>query len=153
MRIKIKPMYRNTGVILGRAVNIRSKPNLKARIIFQLKENSYIRIIGVNKKIYRIGEFSGKWTKVISARGIKGYIFDAFIFDLDCLYKKVWKRKVELKIWLNFFRNGKYKWRRANALPITDDKPLYEIITGKFKIIGRKIILYENNNPNVFSFI
>ena len=135
--ITINPTDPNVGVILGDVVNVRQQPSAASPLVDTVKENDYVKIIQWTTKQETIGKFTDKWVKVQTKNGKEGFLFGAFVFDLDSLYKQKWRGKFDCydgsEIFI-FLRNKKIKYELL--VPGLIDKR-----NGAFHISGRKIVI------------
>lgn len=140
------------GIILGNIVNVRAKPSMRSKIVFQTRKGEKVLILDKTSVINRIGRFTDYWIKVKNIRNQVGYIFGAFIFDLKNLFDGVWgyithsewtfgiKFKTNRTfICKSFYSKHAFSGNSANNnnLPYYTDK-----FIGGYKIIGSRIYLY-----------
>lgn len=146
---KFNPAMRNIGVILGDAVNVRSKSSVHGKIIDKVKKNEFVIIIQWLEHIVQVGKYLDKWVKIKTQRGKIGYIFGAFLFDLNSLFGvygklRVWRAYNDVySYYLVFNRQGEFF---INAFA---EKRFF--LLGKFKILGTKLQLIFKSKYN-YSF-
>lgn len=87
---KSNNMYKNKGIILGTKVNVRNKPTTKAKVITVVKEGENVQILEWSNSKEKIGNYTDKWVKIKTNSNKIGYLFGAFIFDLDDLINNKW---------------------------------------------------------------
>lgn len=145
---EINRSHNNVGVILGRVVNIRIKPDINSRIVSIVKENEYVKIIKWTKRKIKINGFTDKWVKILSKTGKVGYIFGAFLFDLKYLYLNKWTQPNYARLFnttMIFKRNFMYIRIIKNVIDDSQtNRGLYFIDykeIGEFYLTGRKLIL------------
>lgn len=98
-------------VIANGGLNLRSEPNLKARIITLLPSGSYVYII--EEKIDHILEISGRsghWVKVLfdeNDKMVEGWVFDGYLYSYTVGYpekpeSKTWQSYLMETVWVEF---------------------------------------------------
>lgn len=135
--ITIHPTDPNVGVILGDVVNVRQQPSAASPLIDTVKENDYVKILGHIKKQETIGKFTDIWVHIKTKNGKEGYLFGAFVFELQLLVtNNYWIYNAfpsDVLEGVKFF-NDKFIYRKRSKVGNKE-------ISGSFKIEGRKIFL------------
>jgi len=137
--------HRGIAVVIGDIVYIRAFPLANGEIVGTIRENEIVKILDWSNEEYKIGKFKDKWSRIRTSAGLEGYVFGAFIFDIEDLY--FWEWSMLLKpgtgLHLTFKRDRNYELIKF----IKDNRNRINIIKrvkGRFDIQGCKIVL--NNN-------
>lgn len=75
------------GIIVGDVVNVRKETTIKSEILATLQDGEHVEIVSNTNKKMTIGKFTDNWFFIKTSKGISGYVFGAFIFELDELFK------------------------------------------------------------------
>ncbi len=78
---------KNAGIITGRVVNVRNAPRLSSRVIATVKEHDKVFIISKGTYEFKIGRFKAYWYKIKTIKGKIGYLFGAFLFPVNKIFK------------------------------------------------------------------
>jgi hypothetical protein len=148
-----KIIYSNIGVILGDIVNIRIAPSITSQVIGSVKENDFVKIIERTNIKETIGQFNDKWLKIKTEKGIIGFIFGAFIFDIEKLYLFKWTQPNYARPFITtviFYKNNTYSRLIENVSGIEQESRNINSWfdykeNGTFLINGRKLIFSPIN--------
>jgi uncharacterized protein YgiM (DUF1202 family) len=149
------PTERGLGVILGTVVNVRSSPSLEAKIVTSVTEGEYVRILKWTDIEQEIGTFKDHWVEIQTSTYKKGFIFGAFIFELDQLYKR-WGADTccGLIFAIRFKGQGEFEFYEGCAEPECGSVELKN--EGTFIIDGRRIelsgSLQSSNLKEIYDF-
>ncbi len=140
----------STGVILGKIVNIRERPDLKSKIVAQVKEGDHIPLIEWTDKRETIDDNNEPWVKTRLDSGVSGYLYGAFVFDLGNFYGRYWSEDTcsGVIVRVKFFNTNRYEFIEGCAEPGCGDPEVTE--KGAFTIAGRKIILFKQHGKRMY---
>lgn len=138
---------RKRAIVLSSPVFIFEGPAFKSSRIGIAPRNSVVVILKKLDKFFKYSIISGKWFYIKTKKGVKGYIFGAFLFELDVLFSKNWRQPPESNNPLflyKFYRNGKFT---LNYKTYNPDKNEFKNkkTKGRFTLKGRQIKLYVKN--------
>ena len=141
---------KNYGIILGDVVIVRQQPDRNSKIVETVKENEELIIIEWTNKKEKIGKFTDKWVKIKTKSGKTGFIFGAFVFDLNILHKPIWENMVDTRYPITGGSGDFYYFKReGEAIRENISNYLYRRIdSGKYVISGRKISLHFNKSES-----
>lgn len=134
----------NYGIILGDVVNVRSQSDAGSAIVDTVKENEKVIIIEWTAKHQKIGKFEDKWVKVKTPRGKEGYLFGAFLFDLNALTKDGWKKMVDSRTNITGGTGDTFHFKPGGTITIESVRNYRFVFeeNGSYQINGRKISIH-----------
>ncbi len=126
----------NIGIIIGDIVNVRETPAVNGKIISQLKDGAHVKVTEKTQNPMQVGKHFDRWVKIRTKENVAGYVFGAFLFELDELFRGFHWNYVTYSEWafgLKFKRDKKVTFVYAYG---TLNKAEYE-----YDIQGRQLIL------------
>ncbi len=97
-------------VVFDGVVNIRKNPGIESKVVAQIKEGDRVHILARTGKREQIEKYFDEWIKVKLVHGKTGYLFAAFIFEVDRLFKDEYWNYLTYSEWafgIKFKKNGK----------------------------------------------
>lgn len=138
-----KNMYSdNAGIILADNVRIRNYPSVRSKILGLIHKGKRVEILKTINKIEQIGNFKDSWLKIKTPDKKTGYIFGAFVFNLNFLYKGVWGYKTysEWTFGIKFTDEGEFKFKYI-SYSHADRRETISKYKNRFLVIKNMIIL------------
>ena len=120
----------NLAVVHQGILNLRSKPSARSKVVAGLKAGDYMLILSKQAGVKKIGNLKDRWYKVLLEGGKTGYVFAAYIFEIDQLFKGYHWNYLTYSEWafgLKFMRNGKYKCVYASQGKYAENMGTYVI--------------------------
>jgi len=118
--------YKDYYVIVNtNAHSMRIKPTAKANLVYRLKKDQRVKVIGRTAEKEKIARFEGYWWKLITDDGVKGWSYDSYlsVYNNDqVIHSNVTDDGPEIH---EFFRNvwrPKYFWEMQKSRNIDLDK-------------------------------
>jgi hypothetical protein len=152
----VDPMDRGVGVVLGTVVNVRKSASLDSEIVATVTEGEYVKIVQWTDVKQKIDGYNDCWVKIKTQANRIGYLYGAFIFEVDALFSNEWIADTcsGLALSIEFTRQGNFTFYLGCNEPGCDE-PQRE--KGTFAIQGRKITLsvrleYDTHEFYLFRF-
>ena len=74
------------GIVVGTRVNVRKRASTKSKIVGVVYEGDQVSILKRNDKKVKISKYYDRWVKVKTPKGVTGYLYGAFLFDMNKFY-------------------------------------------------------------------
>ena len=73
-------MYKDFFVIVNKnSHSMRVKPNADANLVYRLKKDQQVKVIGRTAEKVKIAKFEGYWWHLITDDGVKGWSYDSYL--------------------------------------------------------------------------
>jgi hypothetical protein len=130
------------GIILGTVVNIREKPDTKASVLCQMQQNDYVTIIEWTAVEEKISVNHDRWVRVMTGDGVKGYMFGAYLFDLQKFCDRSWHLEScsGASKSIRFFSDTRFELTEGCSEP--ECGPPSVTARGTFSLDGRNILFH-----------